>query len=144
MSMDARYDRSDIENVDKDMVAGVTSVLAGSLLLMVAVFDVLQGIAAIAKDDLFVVGGKDYLYELDTTTWGWVHLVLGVLAGAVAVGLLVGAAWSWAVGLVIAGLVMLTNFAFLPYYPLWSITIIAFSGLVMWALCNQLRRYDGP
>ena len=143
MSMDARYDRSDVDNADKGTMADVTSVLAGSLLLMVAFFDVLQGLSAIAKDNLYTVVGKDYLYQFDTTTWGWVHLVLGVLAGAVAVGLLVGAAWSQVVGLIIAGLVMLTNFAFLPYYPLWSITIIAFSGLVIWALCHQLRRYDG-
>src|SRR4051812_17335784 len=105
MSMDARYSRSDIDNTDKGMVADVTSVLAGSLLLMVALFDVLQGISAIAKDDLYAVAGKDYLYKFDTTTWGWVHLVMGLLAGAVAVGLFMGAGWSQAVGLIIAGLV---------------------------------------
>jgi hypothetical protein len=38
----------------------------------------------------------------------------------------------------VAFLSAISNFAFLPYYPLWSIVIIAFAGLVIWALCTQL------
>ena len=33
----------------------------------------------------------------------------------------------------------LANFAFLPYYPLWTILVIAFYVLVIWALTAQLR-----
>ena len=69
--------------------------------------------------------------------------VIGVLAGAVAIGILLQAAWGQVTGLIVAGLMILTNFAFLPHYPFWSLTIIAFSVLVMWALCTQLRRGDG-
>ena len=132
----------DYADTTENVVADFTGVLAGALLLVAAFFDVLQGVSAIAKDELYA-GGEDYVYQFDTTTWGWVHLVIGVLAGAVAVGILVGASWGQVTGLVVAGLVMISNFAFLPYYPFWAITLIAFSALVMWALCNQLNR-GGP
>jgi len=139
MSLDSRYNRSDVDNATESVVADLTSVLAGTLLLMTALFDILQGLSAIAKDDVYAVG-TDYLYSFDTATWGWVHLIIGVLALAVAIGILMRASWGQVTGLIVAGLVMLTNFAFLPYYPFWSITLIAFSGLVMWALCAQLQR----
>jgi hypothetical protein len=139
MSLDSRYNRSDVDDSNDGMLADVTSVLAGSLLVMTALFDILQGLSAIAKDHVYAVG-TDYLYRFDTTTWGWLHLIIGVLALAVAIGILVHASWGQVTGLIVAGLVMLTNFAFLPYYPFWSIIVITFSALVMWALCTQLKR----
>ncbi|MFD6102356.1 hypothetical protein ACFWFQ_06795, partial [Nocardia salmonicida] len=59
-------------------IAGGTSIGAAILLLVVGVLSVLQGISAVAEDDLFVVG-IDYVYEFDTTTWGWVHIVVGII-----------------------------------------------------------------
>lgn len=140
--LENRYDRSDVEAATKDSVADVTGVLAGCLLLVSAVGNFMQGLSAMAGDDLYV-STEEYLFKLDTTAWGWVHLVIGVLAGAVAIGILLQAAWGQVTGLIVAGLMILTNFAFLPHYPFWSLTIIAFSVLVMWALCTQLRRDDG-
>ena len=138
MSTDSpRFDRSDVESATRETLADLTTTLAGTLLLIAASFDVLQALTAIFDDDLFT-GGNDYLF--DTTTWGWVNLVVGVLAGVIAIGILLRAAVGQVAGLVVAAFVMLTNFAFMPYYPFWSITIIAFSGLVIWALCTQLKR----
>jgi hypothetical protein len=136
--LENRYDRSDVESATKASVADLTSVLAGCLLLVAAIGNFMQGVSAIAGDDLYVAT-NDYVFQLDTTTWGWVHLVLGVLAGAVAVGILMRAGWGQVTGLIIAGLMILTNFAFLPYYPFWALTLIGFNVLVMWALCTQLK-----
>ena len=141
MSMDSRYTRADVDNASNDSAAAFTAYLAGTLLLMVGFFDVLQGLSGIANDEVFA-SGKDYLFAFDTTTWGWVHLVIGVLSVAVAIGILLGAAWGQVAGLIVAGLVMLTNFAFLPYYPFWAIIVITLSVLVMWALCTQLARRE--
>ena len=142
MSVESGYDGSTVDSTTettRETAADLTGMLAGTLLLMAALFDILQGLSAIVNDDLYAAG-DDYLYKFDATTWGWVHVVVGVLAVAVAIGLVLGASWAQATGLIVAGLVMLTNFAFLPYFPFWSITVIAFSGLVMWALCTQLKR----
>jgi hypothetical protein len=34
---------------------------------------------------------------------------------------------------------MLANFLFIPYYPLWSLLIIALDVFVIWALCSYDR-----
>ncbi len=112
---------------------------AGVMLATVAIFQILQGIAAIAKDSVFVTG-IDYVYEFDVTTWGWIHLVLGVIGLVVGIGILAGQTWGRFAGVVIAVLSAVASFAFLPYFPLWCLVILAFNGLVIWALCTQISR----
>ena len=115
---------------------GVTS-FAGIMLATVAVFQILEGIAAVAKDDVFL-RGVDYTYKIDVTSWGWIHLAIGVIALATAIGILMGQTWGRILGVFIAFLGTLANFAFIPYYPLWSLVVIAFWILTLWALCSQL------
>jgi hypothetical protein len=112
---------------------------AGVMLVTVATFQILEGIAAIAKDEVFVAG-IDYVYKFDVTTWGWIHVVLGAIGLATGIGLLAGQTWARITGIALAVVGALASFAFLPYYPLWSILVIAFYILVMWALTAQLRR----
>ena len=109
------------------------------MLVTVATFQILEGIAAIAKDEVFVAG-IDYVYKFDVTTWGWIHVVLGAIGLATGIGLLAGQTWARITGIALAVVGALASFAFLPYYPLWSILVIAFYILVMWALTAQLRR----
>jgi hypothetical protein len=39
----------------------------------------------------------------------------------------------------VAALSMIANFAFIPFYPVWSITIIAICVAVIWALTAHGR-----
>jgi hypothetical protein len=111
---------------------------AAVTLFTLSVFQILQAIAAIAEDEVFVTG-VNYAYALDVSDWGWIHLVLGILGVAVGLGLLAGQTWARVAGLVVAVLVTLANFAWLPHYPLWSLLIIGFSVLVIWALTAEMR-----
>jgi len=47
-----------------------------------------------------------------------------------------GAGWARAVGIVLAVLSAISNFFFLPYYPVWSIVVIALDIFVIWALAS--------
>src|SRR6478609_3854572 len=100
------------------------SVFAGVLMIIGASFEILQGAAAIANPDFFA-SGSEYLYRFNVTAWGWIHLTLGVLTAIVALGLFTRKSWSYPVGILIVGLGMLANFAAIPHYPLWSLTVIA-------------------
>ena len=113
------------------------SFVAGLLLGMAAAFEILQGVAAIAKDGMFA-SGVDYVYKLNTSTWGWTHVVIGVLLTVVAIGMLAQKTWGHVTGLIVAGLSTIANFAFLPYYPVWSLTIIAINILIICALGSLL------
>ena len=68
------------------------------------------------------------------TTWGWIHVIVGVVAVLAGIGLFTGAVWARAVAVLVAAISILVNFAWLPYYPVWSILIIAFDVFVIWAL----------
>jgi hypothetical protein len=132
--------RTEIDYSTRGFVADFASTFAGVLLIVTASMDILQGVSAIANDDLYSQG-SDYLYKFDMTVWGWVHVVLGAIAIAIAVGILMRKGWGQVGGLIVAGLGILTNFAALPHYPLWAIVVIAFYGLVIWALSTQMKSY---
>jgi hypothetical protein len=110
-------------------------VFAAAMMIMLGIWQILVGIAAIAEDGFFVVA-PNYTYEIDTTTWGWIHLVLGVVIAVTGLFLFTGALWARAVGITLAGLSAVANFFFLPYYPLWAIVIIAVDVFVIWALAT--------
>lgn len=121
------------ESPVKQEVAAGTSIGAAVILVTVGVIQLFQGIAALADDEVFVVG-IEYVYKFDLTTWGWIHLVLGVIVILVGVALFTGATWARVSAIVIAALSILANFMWLPYYPWWSILIIALDIVVIWAV----------
>ncbi|MFC8386951.1 hypothetical protein [Nocardia sp. NPDC056952] len=116
-------------------IAAGTSIGAGILLAVVGVLQIFQGISAVANDDLIVVG-PEYTYQFDLTSWGWWHIVLGAIAVIVAIGLLAGQTWGRVSAMVIAALSIIANFLWLPYYPWWSILIIAVDIVVIWAVAT--------
>ncbi|MFI1504248.1 hypothetical protein [Streptomyces sp. NPDC020597] len=114
-------------------------VFAGVLMLCSGVLAVLQGIAAIAEDDVYARIGS-YVYELSLTGWGWIHLALGVLAAVTGAALLRGMAWARFTGLFLAALSLVLQFLFLPYEPLWSVVVMAVDAFVIWALVSWQER----
>ena len=115
------------------------TIFAGVMMMMVGIFQVVQGLAALIEDT-FYVAAPNYVYEFDVTAWGWIHLLLGVLVGAAGIAVLSGRPWARAVGIVFAVLNAISQFFFIPYYPLWSLTMIALDVAVIWALCVYGRR----
>ncbi|MGX7729141.1 DUF7144 family membrane protein [Rhodococcus sp. 2H158] len=127
-------------SVKQDVAAG-TSMGAAIILVTIGILQVFQGIAAVAEDEVFVVG-IEYTYKFDLTTWGWIHIVLGVVAALVGFALFTGATWARVAAIVLASLSILANFMWLPYYPWWSVLIIALDVVVIWAVSTWNPRRD--
>jgi hypothetical protein len=109
------------------------SAFAGIMLVMIGVFHALSGLVAII-DDTFYVVGQEYIFEFDVTTWGWTHLIWGIVVVAAGFGIFSGNVLARTVGVIAAALSMIVNFAWLPYYPVWSMLMIALGVAVIWAL----------
>jgi hypothetical protein len=110
-----------------------------SIMLMIAgAFQFFAGLAALINDELFVVGAE-YVYEFDTTTWGWIHLLIGVILFLAGLALLQGAVWARTVVVIVASLSALANFLWLPYQPWWSIIIITLNIFIIWAVTAHGR-----
>lgn len=120
------------ESARTRQVAGIRT-FAGVLMLVLGGYHAMAGIAALREDEI-LLETPSYTYALDVTTWGWVHLGLGVLVALAGTAVLRDRLWGRLVGIVLAGLSLFANFLFLLYYPLWAALIIAFDVVIIWAL----------
>lgn len=108
-------------------------VFGATLMVMLAIFNIIQGLLAIGESDVFVRSGGDVVIW-DVSTWGWIHLVLGVLLAVTGVLLFKGTVWAIVVALVLVVLNASAQMLFLPVYPFWSLIVIAVDMLLLWAL----------
>jgi|tagenome__1003787_1003787.scaffolds.fasta_scaffold20450110_2 hypothetical protein len=122
---------------DSSIFASGVSTFAGVLLILIAAFQIIDGIAAIANDTVFV-RGFDYVWKFDVTVWGWIHLIIGLVALGAGIGILMAQTWGRLIGILIAGVSAFANFMFMPYYPFWSLAVIALDVLIIWALCREI------
>jgi hypothetical protein len=111
---------------------------AGIMMIMSGFFQAFTGLVAIFQNELYVAT-RNYLFQFDATTWGWVHLLLGLVVAFAGFAVLGGRTWGRVVGITLAVLSAVANFAFIPYYPLWSLTVIALDIFVIWALTAHGR-----
>ena len=114
------------------------TVFAAVMMMIVGAFQAIYGLVAIFNDTFYVVGEK-WTFSLDITFWGWIHLLIGIIVVGAGIFLLAGATWARVVGVVVATLSAVLNFMSLPYYPVWSILIVAVNVLVIWALTAHGR-----
>jgi hypothetical protein len=106
---------------------------AAIMMIMSGVFQALQGLVAIFENE-FYVATRNYTFQFDATTWGWIHLVIGLLVAFAGYGLLSGRTWARAAAIALAVLSAISNFLFIPYYPFWSLLIITLDIFVIWAI----------
>jgi len=106
---------------------------AAVMMIMAGVFQALQGLVGIFENE-FYVPTRNYLFQFDATTWGWTHLLVGLLVAFAGWGLLSGRTWARVAAITLAVLSAIANFAFIPYYPFWSLLVIALDVFVIWAL----------
>ena len=111
---------------------------AGVMLIRIGVFDMIHGLVALFNDEFFVVT-PDYIFQFDITAWGWIQLILGIILIASGIGIFSGHVAARTVGVIMAGLAAIANFAWLPYYPVWSLIVIAICIAIIWALTAHGR-----
>jgi hypothetical protein len=111
---------------------------AGFMMIMIGSWHAIAGLAAIINDT-FYVKGADYVFQFDATTWGWIHLVAGILILFAGFGIFSGAIWARTVGVILAVISSILAFAWLPWYPVWGIAMVAVDVAVIWALTAHGR-----
>jgi hypothetical protein len=115
---------------------------AGVMLFIIGFFQAIAGLTAILKDGSTVYAKtSDTIYSItiSTATWGWIHLLLGIVVFLAGFGVLTGKVWARVIGVIVASISAVANFAFIPIYPVWAITIIAIDIVVIWALTAHGR-----
>ena len=109
------------------------TMFAGVMMILIGSFHAIAGLSGIIKDDFFAIT-PNYILEFDSTTWGWIHLIGGIVVLLAGVSVFNGAVWARTVGVLVAGISAIVSFAWIPIYPIWSLIIIAIDVAVIWAL----------
>jgi hypothetical protein len=145
-SGDATVDeRSRMQNVQATQMTGWVGwiAFAGVIMLILGSFHVIQGLVALFKDEYFLVGKSGLVINVDFTTWGWIHVIGGIIIAAAGLALFTGKVWARTIGVILALGSAIVNVGFLSAYPIWSAIMIGFDVLVIWALTvhgSELRQ----
>ena len=70
---------------------------AGFMMIMLGAFHAVAGLVGII-DDQFYVTTQKYVFQFDRTTWGWIHLIVGIIVVLAGFGVFSGALWARIVG----------------------------------------------
>ena len=114
---------------------------AGFMMIMLGAFHAIAGLVGII-DDQFYVATQKYVFQFDRTTWGWIHLIFGIIVVLAGFGVFSGAVWARTVGVILGFVSAIAAFAWLPYYPIWGIAIIVVAIAVIWALTMHGREVE--
>jgi hypothetical protein len=117
---------------DRDAGAGWV-MFAAIILITVGMLQAFVGLVAILEDEVLVVT-PDYVAQLDATSWGWIHMIIGLIVAAAGMGIFSGNVLARTVGVLAAVGSMVSMFLWMPWYPVWAITIIAIDIAIIWAL----------
>lgn len=112
-------------------MAGSLMILSGLLTCFIGIIGILRGIffsRAVAYPFYFSVRGR-----------GITELAIGAVVFFVGVGLLLGIQRARHLATVVAVVSAIANFVFLPYYPFWSIIVLALDVLIIWELTREHR-----
>jgi hypothetical protein len=114
---------------------------AALMMMLIGFWHAMAGLVAIL-DDGFYGAAREYVFSFNTTTWGWIHLIVGIIVLLAGVGLFRGAVWARTIGVIMAAVSGLVGFAWLPYFPVWGVIFIASAVAVIWALTAHGRDID--
>lgn len=118
--------------------AGGLTLFAAVVLFLLGILGFLQGFSAVLRDDVFV-RAPNYVYALDLTAWGWIHMLIGVAAMVVGGAVLTLRTWGLIAGIVIAALSVVTNFLFVPQSNWWALVMIGLGVALIWAFSEVIR-----
>ncbi|MGD0705117.1 MAG: hypothetical protein ABSA02_35180 [Trebonia sp.] len=114
--------------------------LAAILMMLSGGANILEGIAAVVRGSFFVTL-PHYAYNVSVSGWGWTHLIFGIVVFLAGACLFLDMLWARAAGVILASVSLLLNLVYIPYFPVWSIIVIALDAFVIWALLTPRRRY---
>ncbi|MGW8743977.1 DUF7144 family membrane protein [Streptomyces sp. NPDC055794] len=125
---------------DSERLSGA-SLFAGAAMMLSGPLSILMGASGIARDNLFAA--SQYAYRFDLTAWGWIHIVVGLALVIAGMGVVTNQSWGRGAGAVAAGISLITQFMFVPYYPLWAIPVMTLDLFIIFALTRFHVGTDG-
>jgi len=109
-------------------------VFAGVFMIVAGVLGAIEGLAGILRDESYFLVPSEGLLVFDLTTWGWIHLILGIALAVVGYLLIQGSTVGAVVSIIVVTLHLVAQFVWIAAYPWWSLAIIAIDVLILYAI----------
>jgi hypothetical protein len=118
-------------------------VFAAVVMLIVGSIDFFEGLIAVIRKHYYVLT-PNQIVLFNVTTWGWLTLIWGIVLILAGLALWSGAGWSRWFTVVVASINVLGQLGWLgsTAYPLWTLTGIALSIVVIYALTARWEGYS--
>jgi uncharacterized membrane protein len=113
---------------------------AGTMLVLVGCFNLIDGIAAIANSNYLA----NQLLFANLDAWGWFFLIWGAVQICTGFAIYSGAGWAAIVGIVSAFGNAIAQLSWARVYPVWSVAAIVLDVLVIYALVVYGGRRNSP
>jgi hypothetical protein len=107
---------------------------AGIMMIVVGVFQGIEGLTALFQHTYYLVAANQLVVHVNYVAWGWVHIILGVIAVVAGLAVIAGQLWGRVVGILMAFVSAIVNMGFISAYPLWALTVITVDILIIYAL----------
>jgi hypothetical protein len=108
-------------------------IYAASMSVIVGAFNILEGLVGLFDNKRLVVV-QDRLVAVNLTGWAWTTLIFGVVLVATGLGLFTAQTWARVTAILIVGLHLISQVAWLGAYPIWSALMVALDTTVLFAL----------
>ncbi|GAA3349271.1 hypothetical protein GCM10020358_70750 [Amorphoplanes nipponensis] len=104
------------------------------IMLSAGLITIAQGLVALLDDDFYGASTTGLAVDVSYPAWGIALIGLGLALVAGAYGVLTGYRWGRTIGVLAAGLNALVNLGFVAAYPYWTVLVVAFDVIAIYAL----------
>ena len=103
------------------------------MLLVAGIMGIIDGIIALSQSSFFTDYGAHYIAG-NLTTWGWVALIMGILAVVAAFSVIRGGVFGQWFGITVACVSVIVQLTWIPIVPFWALFIMLLDILVIYGL----------
>jgi len=117
---------------------------AGWLMILIGFLDFFQGLIAIIRGQYYVLTANQIIV-FDVRAWGWVTLIWGIVVAFAGFSLVMGSGWARWFAIVVGSLTFIEQLGFVgsAQYPLWALTVLALTAVVLYALIVHWNDPEG-
>jgi hypothetical protein len=117
-------------------------VFAATMMMIIGSVSFLEGLIAAIRKHYYVMTPSQIII-FNTTTWGWLTLLLGIVLFLTGLALWNGSSWARWVSIVVVSINLLGQLAWLgSSYPVWTLTVIAIDIIILYALTARWTGYS--
>ncbi|MGB3438656.1 MAG: hypothetical protein WBA97_07860 [Actinophytocola sp.] len=103
------------------------------MLIFIGAVNALEGFTTLVNENTLVTS-EELAVAIPLTALGWANLVLGLLSVAIGIGALRGNRFALVGAVIVAGISAISRLVFIAANPVWSLVVIAFDVIVIYAI----------